>query len=99
MPLFTKNDENSHDFGAFIGFGGKDLFKNFYLGPNIKLFDAFHINAGLNIREYELLKEGFEEGDILASGISIPTNNEWKVTWYAGLTFDFNLIANVAKKL
>ncbi len=99
LPLLTHKDKDANDLGFFIGFGGKDLFKNFYLGPNIKLLNAFHINVGMNIREYEVLKDGFSEGDILDNGATIPTNNEWKINWYAGLTFDFSLISNVAKKL
>jgi len=49
----------TYDVGFFLGFGGNNLFKNFYLGPNIKLFDVVHFNVGANIAEYEVLKDGF----------------------------------------
>ncbi len=88
----------TYDVGFFLGFGGNNLFKNFYIGPNIKLFDVVHINAGANIAEYEVLKSGFEEGQALPLGIAIPTNKSWKINGYVGLTFDLELITLIGKK-
>ena len=87
------------DVGFFLGFGGKNLFKNFYIGPNVKLFDVIHINAGLNVAEFRSLKSGFNEGDRVPQGSSIPTVSQWELTPYFGLTFDFSLITSIAGKL
>lgn len=88
----------TYDVGFFLGFGGNNLFKNFYLGPNFKLFDVLHVNLGVNIREYEALKEGFNVGDKLDAGIAIPTTNEWKIKPYLGLTFDLELLTMIGKR-
>jgi predicted nucleic acid-binding Zn-ribbon protein len=88
----------STDLSLFIGFGGKDLFKNFYIGPNIMIFNVIHINTGVNFREYEILKSGFNEGDVMPLGTPIPTNNNWKITGYLGITLDLNVFASIAKK-
>lgn len=99
LDLGKDNGQYTSDIGFFLGFGGKNLFKNFYIGPNIKLFDVIHVNAGLNIAEFRLLKSGFSEGDIVTQGSSIPTVSKWQLTPYFGLTFDFSLITSIAGKL
>lgn len=88
----------TYDVGFFLGFGGNNLFKNFYLGPNFKLFDVLHINLGANVREYEALKEGFNVGDKLDAGIAIPTTKEWRIKPYLGLTFDLELLTMIGKR-
>lgn len=88
----------TYDVGFFLGFGGNNLFKNFYLGPNFKLFDVLHVNFGANVREYEALKEGFNVGDKLDAGIAIPTTKEWKIKPYLGLTFDLELLTMIGKR-
>lgn len=99
VKLSKEEARYTTDFGWFIGFGGKNLFKNFYFGPNIKIFDFLHINAGVNIAEFRVLKKGFSEGDVLPLGVSIPTVNQWKFNAYFTLSFDFELITQVAGKL
>jgi hypothetical protein len=99
LDLNKEDAKYTSDVGFFLGFGGKNLFKNFYIGPNIKLFDVIHINAGINIAEYRLLKSGFSEGDLVPQGMSIPTVSKWEITPYFGLTFDFSLITSIAGKL
>ena len=88
----------TYDMGFFIGFGGNNLFKNFYLGPNFKLFDVLHVNLGANVREYEALKSGFNVGDKLDAGIAIPTTKEWKIKPYFGITFDLELLTMIGKR-
>ena len=88
----------TYDLGFFLGFGGNNLFKNFYLGPNIKLFDVLHVNVGANVAEYTALKDGFNVGDVLQPGITIPTTKEWKVNAYIGFTFDLDLISMIGKR-
>jgi hypothetical protein len=96
--LSKPNAVLTYDVGFFLGFGGNNLFKNFYLGPNFKLFDVLHVNLGANIREYEALKEGFNVGDKLDAGIAIPTTKEWKVKPYFGITFDLELLTMIGKR-
>ena len=75
----TKPDgKYTYDAGLFVGFGGTNLFKNFYISPSFKAFDFFHFLLGVNIAEYQQLQEGFNEGDVLPPGMSIPTVKEWK---------------------
>lgn len=89
----------TYDAGLFVGFGGTNLFKNFYIAPSFKAFDYFHFMLGFNIAEYQQLQRGFLEGDALPGGMSIPTVKEWKANIYLGMTIDFELLANIPKKL
>ena len=98
MNLTDEDAKFTSDLGLFVGLGGKELFKNFYIGANLKLINVIHLNLGLNLREYEVLKSGFAVGDQLDPGTSIPFNNEWKVNFYFGLTFDFDLVTGIMKK-
>ena len=105
--VYVINNKNSSsvefDYVTGASFMIKDLskpnlFKNFYIGPNFKLFDVLHINLGANIAEYEVLKDGFNVGDVLVAGTAIPTNRAWKINAYAGLTFDLELITMIGKR-
>jgi len=87
------------DLGMFFGFGGKNLFKNFYLAPSYKAFDFFHFLIGMNVAEYQQLKSGYNEGDRVPLGTSIPTVNEWKANIFFGMTIDFELLSNITKRM
>ena len=88
------------DLGMFLGFGGSNLFKNFYLAPSYKAFDFFHFMIGMNIAEYQQLKTGFNEGDPLPSTMtSIPTVKQWKANVFFGMTIDFELLSSITKKM
>ncbi len=89
----------TYDAGLFVGFGGTNLFKNFYIAPSVKAFDYFHFMAGFNIAEYQQLQKGFAEGDALPGGMNIPTVKEWKANFFFGMTIDFELLANIPKKM
>ncbi len=89
----------TYDAGLFFGFGGTNLFKNFYVSPSFKAFDFFHFMLGLNVAEYQQLQTGFNEGDELPPGMSIPTVKEWKANLFFGLTIDFELLSNIPKKM
>lgn len=88
----------SQDLGLYVGFGGNNIFKNFYIGPSYKFLDFFHITAGLNIAQYEILASPWQEGDVLPGGWSIPTTKEWKVTAFISLSFDLEFISYIGKK-
>jgi len=89
----------TYDAGLFVGFGGTNLFKNFYISPSFKAFDFFHFLIGINIAEYQQLQSGFNEGDELPPGMSIPTVKEWKANVFFGMTIDFELLSNIPKKM
>ncbi len=97
--LSQPDGQYTYDAGLFFGFGGKNLFKNFYISPSFKAFDFFHFMLGLNIAEYEQLKAGFNEGDVLPPGMTIPLVKEWKANLYFGMTIDFELLGNITKKM
>jgi hypothetical protein len=98
IDLSKENGKFTYDAGLFVGFGGTNLFKNFYIGPSFKILDYFHINAGANIAEYIQLQNGFKEGDVLTGSTSIPTVKEWKINLYLGFNVDFDLLASIPKK-
>lgn len=97
----TKPDSKfTYDAGLFVGFGGQNLFKNFYIGPSFKVFDFFHVNTGANFAEYQQLKPGFKEGDQPgASGLSSVLVKQWKTNFFIGFTLDLELLGNIPKKL
>jgi hypothetical protein len=97
--LSKPDGKYTYDAGLFFGFGGTNLFKNFYVSPSFKAFDFFHFMLGLNVAEYQQLQSGFNEGDELPPGMSIPTVKEWKANLFFGLTIDFELLSNIPKKM
>jgi len=97
--LSKPDGKYTYDAGLFLGFGGTNLFKNFYISPSFKAFDFFHFMLGMNIAEYQQLQNGFNEGDALPPGMSIPTVKEWKANFFFGLTVDFELLSNIPKKM
>jgi hypothetical protein len=97
--LSKPDDKYTSDIGMFLGFGGTNLFKNFFMAPSVKAFDFFHFMIGMNVAEYNQLKSGFNEGDVLPPGMSIPTVKEWKANLFFGMTLDFELLSNITKKM
>ncbi len=98
IDLSKEKGKFTYDAGLFVGFGGANLFKNFYIGPSFKILDYFHVNAGANIAEYTQLQAGFKEGDILTGSTTIPTVKEWKINLYIGFNVDFDLLSSIPKK-
>jgi hypothetical protein len=97
--LSKPDGKYTYDAGMFLGFGGTNLFKNFYMAPSFKAFDYFHFMIGINVAEYDQLQSGFNEGDVLPPGMSIPTVKEWKANMFFGMTIDFELLSNITKKM
>ena len=97
--LSKPDSKYTSDVGLFLGFGGTNLFKNFFIAPSYKAFDFFHFMIGMNIAEYNQIKTGFNEGDVLPPGMSIPTVREWKANLFFGMTLDFELLSNITKKM
>lgn len=89
----------SYSIGLYVGFGGSNLFKNFYVGPSFKFLDFFHLSAGVNICEYEMLTGNFQEGDILPVGLSLTDqiSKVWKAKPFVSLSFDLDFISYIKK--
>ena len=93
------DQEFSYSIGLYVGFGGSNLFKNFYVGPSFKFLDFFHLSAGINICEYEMLTGNFKEGDILPTGLSLTDqiSKVWKPKPFFSLSFDLDFISYIKK--
>lgn len=93
------DQEFSYSLGLYVGFGGSNLFKNFYVGPSFKFLDFFHLTAGINICEYEMLTGNFQEGDILPTGLSLTDqiSKVWKPKPFVSLSFDLDFISYIKK--
>lgn len=93
------DQEFSYDLGVYVGFGGSNLFKNFYFGPSFKFMDFFHFTMGANIAEYEVLAGDYKEGDILEKGFSIKDQivEQWKVTFFMSLSLDLDFLSYIKK--
>ncbi len=98
MDLTKPGQKFSQDLGIYVGFGGNNIFKNFYVGPSYKFLDFFHVSAGVNVAQYTMLADGYEEGSVLPAGWSIQTTKEWKITGYFSLSFDLDFISYIGKK-
>ncbi len=97
---FKRFDQDfSYDLGVYVGFGGSNLFKNFYFGPSVKFVDFFHFTVGANVAEYKVLADGYKEGDILPSGFSIKDQivDKWKVTLFFALSLDLDFLSYIKK--
>ena len=93
------DQEFSYSLGLYVGFGGSNLFKNFYVGPSFKFLDFFHLTAGINICEYEMLTGIIQEGDILPTGWSLTDqiSKVWKPKPFVTLSFDLDFISYIKK--
>lgn len=97
--LTKEGSKFNQDISLYVGFGGANLFKNFYLGPSYRFLDFFHITAGVNVSEYTMLAENFnKEGSPLQPGWSIRTTNQWKVTPFLSLSLDLDFLSYMGKK-
>ncbi|MCK9163361.1 MAG: hypothetical protein M0O93_03320 [Bacteroidales bacterium] len=96
----TKPDAKfTSDISVYVGFGGANLFKNFYFGGAYRFLDFFSVSAGVNVAEYTILAENFnKEGDALKPGWSIQTTKEWKVTPFVSLSLDLEFLSYMGKK-
>lgn len=89
----------SYSLGLYVGFGGSNLFKNFYVGPSFKFLDFFHLTAGVNVCEYEMLTGAYQEGDELPAGFSLTDqiSKVWKAKPFVSLSFDLDFISYIKK--
>ena len=95
---FKRFDQHfTYDLGVYVGFGGSNLFKNFYFGPSFKFMDFFHFTVGANVAEYQALADGLEEGQILKTSIKEQIQDVWKVTMFIALSLDLDFLSYIKK--
>ena len=80
----------AYDLGLYIGFGGSNLFKNFYVGGSFRFVDFFYLTAGVNIAEYTVLKEGYEDNSRVGDNLSLKdvTASAWLIKPFISLSID-----------
>ena len=93
------DQEFSYDLGFYVGFGGSNLFKNFYVGASFRFVDFFYLTLGLNIAEYQVLKSGYHNNDIIGNTLSIDdvTAKAWLVKPFASLSIDLDFLSYIKK--
>ncbi len=89
----------AYDLGFYVGFGGSNLFKNFYVGASFRFVDFFYLTLGLNIAEYQVLKDGYSNGDIIGNSLSIDdvTAKAWLLKPFVSLSIDLDFLSYIKK--
>lgn len=98
-PELRKFDQDfAYDIGIYVGFGGSNLFKNFYVGPSFRFVDFFYFTVGVNIAEYNVLVSGYDEGSILKSEtIDDVTAKSWLLKPFLALSIDLDFLSYIKK--
>lgn len=98
-PEIRKFDQEfAYDLGIYVGFGGSNLFKNFYLGPSFRFVDFFYLTAGINIAEYTVLVSGYQDGSKLVSEtIDDVTAKSWLVKPFIAMSIDLDFLSYIKK--
>lgn len=89
----------AYDLGFYVGFGGSNLFKNFYTGLSFRFVDFFYLTVGANIAEYQVLKPGYSNGDVIGASLSIDdvTARAWLVKPFLALNIDLDFLSFIKK--
>ena len=97
IPKFDQ--DFAYDLGFYVGFGGSNLFKNFYVGTSFRFVDFFYFTAGVNIAEYQVLAEGRRSGDVLTHGEGIDdiTAKAWLLKPFMSLSIDLDFLSYIKK--
>ena len=97
IPKFDQ--DFAYDLGFYVGFGGSNLFKNFYVGASFRFVDFFYITTGFNIAEYQVLAEGRNASDVLIYGESIDdvTARAWLLKPFVSLSIDLDFLSYIKK--
>ncbi len=99
-PGLRKFDQDfAYDLGLYVGFGGSNLFKNFYTGLSFRFVDFFYLTAGVNIAEYEVLVSGYDDGSIIPSALDISavTAKAWLLKPFVSLSIDLDFLSYIKK--
>lgn len=100
LPEIRRFDQKfNYDLGIYVGFGGSNLFKNFYIGPSFRFVDFFYLVVGVNVCEYEILKNNLKEGDELPKGAKLDdvTAKSWLVKPFIALSIDLDFLSYIKK--
>ena len=97
IPKFDQ--DFAYDLGLYVGFGGSNLFKNFYVGISFRFVDFFYFTAGFNVAEYQVLAKGYESGEVLLAGQSIDdiTAKAWLLKPFISLSIDLDFLSYIKK--
>lgn len=99
-PELKKFDQEfAYDIGIYVGFGGSNLFKNFYIGPSFRFVDFFYLTAGFNIAEYEVLASGYDENSTLGDAQSIDDiiAKAWLLKPFISLSIDLDFLSYIKR--
>ena len=97
IPRFDQ--DFAYDLGLYVGFGGSNLFKNFYVGASFRFVDFFYLTAGFNVAEYQILAEGRDTSTPLIYGESIDdvTAKAWLLKPFISLSIDLDFLSYIKK--
>lgn len=97
IPRFDQ--DFAYDLGLYVGFGGSNLFKNFYTGISFRFVDFFYLTTGFNVAEYQVLAEGRTNNDVLIHGESIDdvTAKAWLLKPFVSLSIDLDFLSYIKK--
>lgn len=97
IPKFDQ--DFAYDLGLYVGFGGSNLFKNFYVGASFRFVDFFYLTAGFNVAEYQILAEGRDTSTPLIYGESIDdvTAKAWLLKPFVSLSIDLDFLSYIKK--
>lgn len=97
LPKFDQ--DFAYDLGLYVGFGGSNLFKNFYVGTSFRFVDFFYFTAGFNVAEYQVLADGRNAGERLEHGESIDdiTAKAWLLKPFISLSIDLDFLSYIKK--
>ena len=100
LPELPRFDQKfNYDLGIYVGFGGSNLFKNFYIGPSFRFVDFFYITVGINICEYDMLIDGYEPGQSLETALTLDdiTAKSWLVKPFISLSIDLDFLSYIKR--
>ena len=97
IPKFDQ--DFAYDLGLYVGFGGSNLFKNFYVGASFRFVDFFYLTTGFNVAEYQVLAEGRDPSVPLIYGESIDdvTARAWLLKPFVSLSIDLDFLSYIKK--
>jgi len=97
IPRFDQ--DFAYDLGLYVGFGGSNLFKNFYVGVSFRFVDFFYFTGGFNVAEYQVLADGRSTNEVLLHGESIDdvTAKAWLLKPFISLSIDLDFLSYIKK--
>ena len=99
LELRKFDQDFAYDIGIYVGFGGSNLFKNFYVGPSFRFVDFFYLTLGINVAEYTVLVSGYKEGHAIGASQTIDdvTAKAWLMKPFVALSIDLDFLSYIKK--